>query len=36
VTEGELRKRLDAGENIKEGLKAFVEKRKPKWVGSKL
>jgi len=29
-------KRLDEGENIKEGLKAFVEKRAPRWVGSKL
>ncbi|KAI9821186.1 MAG: hypothetical protein M1827_003920 [Pycnora praestabilis] len=28
--------RLQKGENIKEGLKAFVEKRKPKWVPSKL
>lgn len=27
---------LDNGENIKEGLKAFVEKRKPVWKGSKL
>lgn len=24
------------GENIKEGLRAFVEKREPKWVDSKL
>jgi enoyl-CoA hydratase/carnithine racemase len=29
-------KRLNEGENIKEGLKAFVEKRKPQWVDSKL
>lgn len=29
-------KRLYEGENIKEGLRAFVEKRKPKWVDSKL
>ncbi|KAJ5194168.1 Crotonase core [Penicillium cf. griseofulvum] len=29
-------KRLNEGENIKEGLKAFVEKRKPVWVDSKL
>lgn len=29
-------KRLYEGENIKEGLKAFVEKRKPVWVDSKL
>ncbi|KAJ5607952.1 hypothetical protein N7537_004571 [Penicillium hordei] len=29
-------KRLYEGENIKEGLRAFVEKRKPVWVDSKL
>ncbi|GAB1200101.1 hypothetical protein APSETT444_009468 [Aspergillus pseudonomiae] len=29
-------KRLNEGENIKEGLRAFVEKRKPKWADSKL
>lgn len=29
-------KKLNAGENIKEGLRAFVEKRKPQWVESKL
>ena len=29
-------KRLYEGENIKEGLRAFVEKRKPTWVDSKL
>ncbi|KAL4784009.1 ClpP/crotonase-like domain-containing protein [Aspergillus varians] len=29
-------KKLNAGENIKEGLRAFVEKRKPQWGGSKL
>jgi len=28
--------RLNAGENIKEGLRAFVEKRKPKWTAAKL
>ncbi|RPB03766.1 enoyl-CoA hydratase [Choiromyces venosus 120613-1] len=27
---------LETGENIKEGLRAFVEKREPKWVDSKL
>ncbi|KAJ5474371.1 hypothetical protein N7475_003937 [Penicillium sp. IBT 31633x] len=29
-------KRLYEGENIKEGLRAFVEKRKPAWIDSKL
>jgi enoyl-CoA hydratase/carnithine racemase len=29
-------KRLNEGENIKEGLRAFVEKRAPVWVDSKL
>ncbi|KAL4927610.1 enoyl-CoA hydratase/isomerase family protein [Aspergillus undulatus] len=29
-------KKLNAGENIKEGLRAFVEKRKPVWEESKL
>ncbi len=29
-------KRLSDGENMREGLKAFVEKRAPNWVGSKL
>jgi enoyl-CoA hydratase/carnithine racemase len=29
-------KRLYEGENLKEGLRAFVEKRSPNWVGSKL
>ena len=28
--------KMNGGENMREGLKAFVEKRKPKWVGSKL
>ena len=27
---------LQSGENIKEGLRAFVEKRKPRWAPSKL
>lgn len=29
-------RRLESGENMKEGLRAFVEKRKPVWVDSKL
>jgi enoyl-CoA hydratase/carnithine racemase len=29
-------KRLSDGENMREGLRAFVEKRTPNWVGSKL
>ncbi|KAL5343949.1 ClpP/crotonase-like domain-containing protein [Aspergillus crustosus] len=29
-------KKLNAGDNIKEGLRAFVEKRKPQWMQSKL
>jgi len=28
--------RIDKGENMKEGVKSFVEKRKPRWVPSKL
>ncbi|GAB7339724.1 hypothetical protein MBLNU457_6290t3 [Dothideomycetes sp. NU457] len=28
--------RLQEGENLKEGVRAFVEKRKPRWVASKL
>ena len=28
--------RMDAGENMREGLRAFVEKRAPRWVDSKL
>lgn len=27
---------MEAGENMKEGINAFVEKRRPKWVDSKL
>ena len=29
-------KRMDKGENMKEGVRSFVEKRKPRWVPSKL
>ncbi|KAG7005574.1 hypothetical protein G7Y79_00019g047540 [Physcia stellaris] len=29
-------KRMEGGENMKEGVKAFVEKRTPRWVDSKL
>jgi len=28
--------KMDGGENMKEGVLAFVEKRKPRWVASKL
>ncbi|KAH6659076.1 enoyl-CoA hydratase [Truncatella angustata] len=28
--------RIDKGENMKEGVRSFVERRKPKWVNSKL
>ena len=28
--------RIDKGENMKEGVRSFVEKRKPRWVASKL
>jgi enoyl-CoA hydratase/carnithine racemase len=27
---------LQEGENVKEGLRAFAEKREPRWVDSKL
>jgi enoyl-CoA hydratase/carnithine racemase len=29
-------KRMDKGENMKEGVRNFVKKRKPRWVPSKL
>ena len=32
----EMYPRIDAGENMREGLRAFVEKRAPRWVDSKL
>ena len=28
--------RMDKGDNMREGVRSFVEKRKPKWVPSKL
>jgi len=31
-----LYKNMEGGENMKEGVKSFVEKRKPRWVASKL
>ena len=31
-----LWRRVDGGENMKEGVRAFVEKRKPRWRDSKL
>ncbi|PQE23275.1 hypothetical protein CJF31_00006996 [Rutstroemia sp. NJR-2017a BVV2] len=36
ILEEGLYARMDAGENMKEGVRSFVEKRKPRWVGSKL
>ena len=42
VDEGDLKtmndwyRKLEAGDNCKEGLRAFLEKRKPVWVDSKL
>lgn len=36
LTDERWRDGLFAGENVGEGLRAFAEKRKPKWVGSKL
>lgn len=32
----EMYARIDGGENMKEGVRAFVEKRAPRWVDSKL
>ncbi|PQE21391.1 hypothetical protein CJF30_00008241 [Rutstroemia sp. NJR-2017a BBW] len=29
-------KEMDGGENMREGVRSFVEKRRPRWVGSKL
>lgn len=34
--ESEWFAKMDRGENMKEGLRAFVEKRQPRWVASKL
>lgn len=36
LTDERLKGKLHAGENAKEGLTAFAQKRKPKWVPSKL
>lgn len=36
VVRGRLWKEMEGGENMREGLKAFVEKRGARWVGSKL
>ncbi|KFZ03727.1 hypothetical protein V502_10710 [Pseudogymnoascus sp. VKM F-4520 (FW-2644)] len=36
ILEEEWFPRMDQGENMKEGVRAFVEKRNPKWVASKL
>jgi enoyl-CoA hydratase/carnithine racemase len=36
ILEREWYPRMDRGENMKEGVRAFVEKRRPKWVPSKL
>lgn len=36
VVEGRLWKGMEGGENMREGVRAFVEKRGPRWVGSKL
>ena len=36
VREGGLWKRMEGKENMREGVRAFVEKRGPRWVGSKL
>ncbi|KAM3065492.1 hypothetical protein ACMFMG_011620 [Clarireedia jacksonii] len=36
ILEEGLYARMDGEENMREGVRSFVEKRKPKWVGSKL
>lgn len=36
VVEGRLWGGMEGGENMREGVRAFVEKRGPRWVGSKL
>lgn len=36
LTDDRFREMLHTGENAKEGLRAFAEKREPKWVPSKL
>lgn len=36
VVERGLWKRIEGGENVKEGLKSFLEKRKPEWINSYL
>jgi len=36
ITDERFRKKIFEGENVKEGLAAFAQKRRPKWVPSKL
>lgn len=36
LTDERMKRKLHGGENAREGLKAFKEKRKPNWVASKL